>query len=245
MAVETSRSVALVLAPHPRGGRAVRIGAAGALALGAASTSLVLPVGAAIVVGLFGLAVMLGACVSRERLRAGFAARAARRAHAARRRARERALDGSGFGAGEALAELAGLVDGIVANAPEIAARLELEDLLDRHVTLALARERAVRAAAMFDRGQLELARDACFADPSIDRRRLELCERRLRTQEQCEARVHQLGNELSLIADLIRLIAQRVAYPEEPALDDRIERYLVEMDEQDAACEQLADDLL
>ena len=245
MAVDTSRSVALVVAPRPHGGRTATLAAVTTLAVGVASSSLLLPISAAVVVGLLGLVGVLAARACGPRLRAARIVRAAARARADRRNDRDRELAATTLGARESLAELAKLVDDIEATAPEIATRFELEELLDRHVALALAQDRAVRATAMFDRGQLERTRDTLRTDPAADKRRLELCERRLQAHARCQARVDQLANELALLADLVRLIAQRVACPEEPALDDRIERHLAELDEDDAARKQLADDLV
>ena len=244
MAVETSRSVALVVASRPRRSRAAWIGAVTTLAIGAASSTLVLPTGAAIVIGVLGLASILAARASGARCRAMLLARAVRRARDRRRRGREDELATTTLGARESLAELTKLVDDIESTAPDVAMRFELEDLLDRHVVLALAHERSVRATAMFDRGQLERTRDALRADPAADTRRIALCERRLQAHLRSQARVDQLANELALLADLIRLIAQRVACPDEPALDDRIERQLAELDEDDVVRAQLANDL-
>jgi hypothetical protein len=244
MAVETSRAVALVVAPRPRSGRAATVCAVATLAVGAASSSLVLPTGAALVIGILGFAGIVAGRASGPRLRAARMVRASRRARAERRRARERELGTTTLGARESLAELTKLVDDIESTAPGVATRFELDDLLDRHVALALAHERSVRAVAMFDRGELERTREALRDDPAADRRRVELCERRLHARAQCQVRVDQLANELALLADLIRLIAQQVACPEEPALDDRIERHLAELDEDDAVRKQLAEDL-
>lgn len=245
MAVSPNRSVALsVVAAHTRPRRASGVGAATAIVLATGTSSLILPTGITVLLGVVGFAVMLAARANAERLRATLIARASRRARAARRRARERALISTTLGGREVLEELANLVDGIEASAPDVARRFELEELLDRHVALTLARERAIRAASMFDRGQLERTRDAFRSAPVGNERRLELCERRLRTHEHCHARANDLATELALLADLIRLVAQRVACPEEPPPDDRIERYLAELDEDDAAQKQLADDI-
>jgi hypothetical protein len=244
MAVETSRAVALVVAPAPRSGRTTTACAAATLAVGAVSSSFVLPIGVAIVIGLLGFAGVITARWSGPRRRAARIARASRRARTERRRARERELGTTNLVARESLGELTKLVDDIESTAPEVATRFELEDLLDRHVSLALAHERSLRATGMFDRGELERARDALRVDPAADRLRVELCERRLHAHTQCQLRVDQLANELAVLADLIRLIAQQVACPDEPALDDRIERHLAELDEDDAVRRQLAEEL-
>ena len=137
---------------------------------------------------------------------------------------REQALAVTPLEAREVLAELVRLVAGIEATAPELADRLELEHLLDRHVALALAHTRAVRAAVT--RGASSSASGGS------------------KPRHECQARVDQLTTELALLADPIRLIAQRAALPEEPILDDAVERHLAELDEEDAVREQLEDDL-
>jgi hypothetical protein len=244
MAVDTSRSLALTMvAPRTRGRRAA-LAAATALVIGTASGSLVLPAGLSVLAGVIGLALVVAARATARPVRSTLIARSARRARERRSRARERALARATLGGRETLAELVKLVDDIEATAPEIAQRLDLEDLLDRHVALAVAHERTVRAVSMVDRVQLERTRDAHRADPAIDKRRLELCERRLQTHAQCQARAELLANELALLADLIRLIAQRAACPDEPALDDRIERHLADLDEDEAARKQVAADI-
>lgn len=244
MAVRSSRSVALVATQRPRSGHGSAIGAVSALALGAASTSFVFPIGVALLIGLLAVAGFFGARASAPRARAAWTSRTSRRARAARYRARERALAATTLGGRETLIELTRLIDEMGITPRDLAAPFELEDLLDRHVALALAHEQASRAAMMFDRAQLERAHDAYRADPAADKRRLDLYERRLHAHDECQARVAALANELALVADLVRLLAQRAACPDEPTQDDRIERRLAEIDELDDVRKQLADDL-
>jgi hypothetical protein len=158
---------------------------------------------------------------------------------ALRRESRERALLCGGIER-NTLGELDHLVTAIAARDGELVKRLDLEGLLDRYVTLALAHGRAVRAAAMSDRKQLELIRDEQRQDPAHDPRRLELCERRLRCLDQCEAKVQWLADEIAIVCDTVRLIAQRAACPDEPIADDVIERSLLELDVQDDAARDL-----
>ncbi|HEY1550963.1 MAG TPA: hypothetical protein VGG28_24210 [Kofleriaceae bacterium] len=244
MPVESSRSVALaVVSPTARPRRAITAGMTVAIAIGTTTSGLLLSIGVTLLVGATGLAGILLVRAGIEPLREALIAYAARRTHAQRRRARERALATATLGGRETLAELVKLADEIEASAPDVARRFEIEELLDRYATLAVAHEQAVRAAGMFDRTELERARDACRA-ASADKRRLDLYERRLRSQDQCRARVDSLANELALAADLIRLVAQRVACPDELLLDDRVDRQLAELDEDDAARSQLSAEL-
>ena len=245
MGVDANRSVALsIVAPEVRSRRTVTVGAAAGIAIVTVSSGLVLPTGITILVGIVGLAGIVVARASSASIRRALIARAARRERAKRRYTRSRALAEVNASVRAALAELVRFVDEIETIAPDIARRFELQDVLDRYVILAVAHERAIRATAMFDRAQIERTRDACRSDRAEHERRRELCERRLRCHDQCQARVEVLANELAMVADLIQLLAQRVACPDDPVLDDRIDRHLAELDEDDAARAQLAADL-
>jgi hypothetical protein len=123
---------------------------------------------------------------------------------------------------------------------PELAERLDLETLLERYVASSVAHTRAIRAARMSDRAQLERIRDGHRADPDRDPRRLELCERRIRCLDQCEAAIRSLDDDLAVIADLIRLAAQRTACPDAPPTDDTFDSCIAELDGRDAAAAEL-----
>jgi len=168
-------------------------------------------------------------------LRRTCAAVAIRRKRWARRTARERALPHASPER-VALAELTRLVEQIEQEDSELAQRLELEALLDRHVTLTIAHQRALRAVMMGDRDRLVRIRDDLRSNPDADPRRLELCERRIRCHEQCEARVEHFAEELAVIDHLIRLAAQRALCPDESPPDDTIERRMMELDADEAA---------
>jgi len=198
------------------------------------------------VVGLFlsaGLFGVLVAATGAAPIRKALAQHASARARRARRDIRDRALPPASCGRGT-LVELTNLVDEIEHHDPELARRFELESLLDRHVELTLAYESALRAARMSDRTTLEYMRDTYRADPDANPRRVELYERRLRCLAQCEATAEWLADELAMLAELIRLVAQRVACPEDLLTDDTIARQLAELDDDDAARRQLATDL-
>lgn len=220
----------------------------GSLALTTATAGM-LSAGAVIAlfgVGLPAVAVLLVAIVasaSMPRLHPVLARTALRRAKVARRLARRRAIAPSLF-AMQTLAELTLLVDQIESDDPATARRLDLEALLDRYVIVTLAQERALRAASMSDRLQLERDRMLCRADLHPDPRRIDLTERRIALLDRCEAMASSLSGELSTITDLVRLIAQQVACPEDLAADDTIERQLADLDERDAARRQIANEL-
>lgn len=207
------------------------------------SASIVLPLGTVCLLACAALLVLIAVRACAEPLRRALAENAVGRARYERRIARMRALPETST-AWYTLAELTRLVDETARRDPTLVERHELETLLDRHVALTLAHEQAQRAAAMSDRVQLERLVEAVRADPRTSRRRLELCERRLRFQEQCEATVAGLADELANIADVLRLIAQRAACPElgdEPD-GDVVDRQVAQLDADEAARRVLAE---
>jgi hypothetical protein len=73
-------------------------------------------------------------------------------------------------------------------------------------------------------------------------KRRRDIVARRVRHREECLRRVEQLADELEAIDELVRLVAQRAACPTvDPDLGKEIERRLWELDEVDAAYDQLS----
>lgn len=213
------------------------------VALAAMSTSLVLPLGIVGVIACASAIALVGIGITTAPVRAIVAAHAARRAWYARRDAREDTL---GFGSKgyHTLIELTRLVDEVETRAPELARRFDLEALLDRFVALTVAHDRAVRAAEMSDRDQLERIRETCAADAGASARRLELCERRLQCLDDCEAKVERFADELAIVVDTIRLTAQRAACPDDLPADDCIDRQLSELDETTEAHRQLTAEL-
>lgn len=203
----------------------------------------VLPLAA---VAVAGIATMLGVVafeLGGERASRAFASHAARRERGRRRAKRHRALVSAGCSR-EPILELEGLISAIETGDPALAHRIDFETLLDRYAALAVGHQQALRAVTLTERAQLQRTRDELRADPLHDPRRLELCERRLCCHEECEARVQALADELAIIADLIRLVAQRVACPDELAELDSIEHCLAELDSRDAAQHLLATEL-
>ena len=245
MAIESHAPLAITVhrVAHSAGRKTPAHVAAVAVAVAVVSSGLALPlslVGLVTSVGLLGVVVVkLGAAP----LRAALAANAAWRARQQRREARERALAQASSGR-VTLADLARLVDEIESRDPDLAQRFDLEALLDRHVALTLAYERALYAVSMGDRGQLERIREGYRSDPEANPKRLELCERRMRCLEQCEAKAEWLADELAILSDTLKLIAQRVACPDDPFTDSTIDRQLAEIDDADAARKQLAAEL-
>ena len=196
------------------------------------------PIGLVLLLGLVALK-SSGAAASRALVE-----HAAWRARNARRQARVDALIAAGSSR-DTFFELDRLVTSIEQRDPSLADRLEIEALLDRYVALAVAHERGLRALMMTDRVQLERIRDGHRADPDHDPRRLQLCERRLECVGACEARVQSFADELAIVIDAIRLVAQRVACPDDLLPDDTVDRCLVELDARDAATRTLTAELV
>lgn len=210
-----------------------------ALGAGVISGSLVFPIGLVTMIFVTGLLALVAANRSTPSLGALLAAERLDYARRARRLERDARLPFESFGR-QTLQDATRLVDDITARDPALAERLDLEALLDRQVTLTLAHERALRALRMGDRVQLERMRDSYRSDPGADPRRIELCERRLRSHHACEARAQHYADELANQSDLLALIAQRVECPDDPPADDTLERELAELDGDDAARRQV-----
>lgn len=157
------------------------------------------------------------------------ASRAARRAKRARRDGRERSLPSGSIGR-DRLADLTRIVDEVMDTDADLAERMDLEGLLDRYASLMLGQERVRQALAMSDRGQLQRLRDALRIDNG-HAKRLELCERRLRCIDQCIARADSYADEVAIIEDLVRLIAQRVACPDGPSAEEVLDLRLFELE--------------
>ncbi len=177
------------------------------------------------VVSVLGMFIVMNTRPARE-LRAS---RAIRRARRARRDARERSLPSGSIGR-DRLAEVTRLVDEIQDTDAALAERMDLEGLLDRYASLMLGQERVRQALAMSDRGQLQRLRDALRIDRG-HAKRLDLCERRLRCIDQCIARADSYADEVAIIEDLVRLIAQRVACPDGPTADEVLDLRLFELE--------------
>jgi hypothetical protein len=225
-------SVALALRPRSLPASSVKRpsrSTATALALGALSSGVMLTVGSlalvAFVVTVLGMFIVMNSRPARS-LRAS---RAVRRAKRARRDSRERTLPPGSIGR-DKLAELSRIVDEIEGADAELALRMDLEALLDRYAGLMASQERVRLALAMSDRGQLVRLRDALRIDQA-HAQRLELCERRLRCIDECIERADTYADEVAILEDLVRLIAQRVACPDAPSPDDLLDLRLFELE--------------
>jgi hypothetical protein len=120
------------------------------------------------------------------------------------------------------------------------AERFELQDLLDHFVRLAVCQQRCLDALRLA--GSHDLPQTIPLGDATRSKRRREIMARRMRHREECLRRVDRIADELEAIDELVRLVAQRSACPElDDPLDREIERRLWELDEVDAALDQLS----
>jgi hypothetical protein len=133
--------------------------------------------------------------------------------------------------------ELRDLVAEIERTDANDAQRFELQALLDQFVNLAVGHQRCVDALRFAGTSEL-----LPLPDSRKSTRRREILSRRMRHRDQCVRKIEELSDDIEAVDELVRLIAQRIAAPHlELDLDREIERRLWELDEVDAAMEQLS----
>jgi hypothetical protein len=136
--------------------------------------------------------------------------------------------------------DLRDLVNEIERTDPKEAQRFELQQLLDHFVTLAVSHQKCLDSLRLA--GSSDLPRALPLPDPHRSARRREIMARRMRHRDECVRRIERLADELEAVDELVRLCAQRVACPQlDSELDREIERRLWELDEVDAALNQLS----
>jgi len=136
--------------------------------------------------------------------------------------------------------ELRALVEQIERMDPLEAQRFELQELLDHFVHLADGHRRCSDALRIAGGHDLPVA--ISITDAGRSKRRREIQARRIRHRDECLCRLERLADELEAVDELVRLVAQRTACPSiGPELEREIERRLWELDEVEAAMEQLS----
>lgn len=164
------------------------------------------------------------------------------RACARRESKRQRALFRATAARQQQYIELRRLVEGIERFEPVEAQRLELQQLLDHFVELAVGHQRCMESLRIIG-GRASQTTIPIDEKPSGKRRR-EIAARRLRHREEISTRLERVNDEIDAADDLIRLLAQRVAYASlDPLIDgeNEIERRLAELDEVEAALVQVS----
>lgn len=153
--------------------------------------------------------------------------------------ARFRALRPTGIARQAQYVELRDLVERVEADDPAEAARFELQELLDYFVRDVVAHHRCLEALHVAGN---ELPIAVPMIDPPRSKRRRDIQARRIRHRDECLRRIERLSEEIDATGELIRLVAQRAACPAIASdLDREIDRRLWELDEVDAAMQQLS----
>ncbi len=138
--------------------------------------------------------------------------------------------------------ELRELVEQIERTDPNEARRFELQELLDHFVRLSVGHQRCLEALRLAGSHDLPHQTTLAIETSNRSKRRRDIVARRIRHREECLRRVERLADELEAVDELVRLVAQRAACPSiDPDLGREIERRLWELDEVDAALDQLS----
>jgi hypothetical protein len=140
------------------------------------------------------------------------------------------------------LIELSALVDAVEdSDGGWTARRFQLDELIDRYVSVSIAHQRCLHAMQATDRSLLlrALASTPPSPSPETARCRRQLIERRIATWDRTALQATRCEDELAAITDLVRLLAQRAACPD--VVDgDLVEWRLAELDAEDHALHQL-----
>jgi hypothetical protein len=162
------------------------------------------------------------------------------RARAKRETARLKALRPSGPVRQTQYLELRDLVEEVERTDANEAKRFELQELLEHFVRLSVGHQKCLDALRLAGGNELPIA--IPITDANRSKRRREIQARRIRHRDECLRRIERLTDEIEAVDELIRLVAQRTACPSlDPDLDREIERRLWELDEVDAALNQLS----
>jgi hypothetical protein len=168
------------------------------------------------------------------RMRAHLDRLARQRLRNAREHERLRMLEATGSVRKAQYLDLRQLVEGLERDTPADADRFELQDMLDYFIRVSVAHHRCIDALRLAGTAETDLS--------SCGKRKRTIKARRVRHRQECLGRIERLHDELDAVDELIRLVAQRAACPAviEAELEREIDRRLWELDEVDAAMEQL-----
>ena len=197
--------------------------------------------------GLFGAAVavlgvlVLGANAARYRMVRNYVDTQARaRTSAQRECQRLKLLQPTGTPRQQHYEQLRALVEEIERVDAAEAARFELQDLLDHFVRLAVSHQRCLDALRLAGANALPPVMPLDEVAKSKHRRKI--LQHRIRYRNACECRMAEIADEIEGIGELIRLVAQRTARPAfDTELDRELDRRLWELEEVDAAMDQLS----
>lgn len=154
---------------------------------------------------------------------------------------RERRLERAGSARRTELDELTGLVEEIADWDPDECARLELEELVDLYVDMAVVVESYRGAARRCAAPVAAREREGRGGPCASERLRRDLVRRRLAHRDECARRAEELESELDAVVEFVRLVAQRAACPTgEELIEPQLVRRLWELDVCDTALRQL-----
>ncbi len=140
-------------------------------------------------------------------------------------------------------AELSALVEEIEDHDAGQAERLELQDLLEYYIAIAIGHQRMVEAVQRADRAPLWEAGAARIRAEVIgtSRQRQDILARRVRHRDACRNRAAQLADELDAIAEFLHLVNEMSSCPLlEAGVHRELERRLWELEAQESAMRQL-----
>ncbi len=140
-------------------------------------------------------------------------------------------------------AELGPMVEEIEDQDPGQAERLELQELLDYYIAIAIGHQRMVEAVLRADRAPMWGAGAARIRPEVIGttRQRQEILARRVRHRDACRNRAAQLADELDAIAEFLHLVHEVTTCPLlEAGVHRELERRLWELEVQESAMRQL-----
>jgi hypothetical protein len=120
--------------------------------------------------------------------------------------------------------------------------RLELQDLLDRYIDLAVAHARYVDASRRADLRMVSVfGEDFALGDAATRKLRQELLARRAQHKDECRRRALELESELESIVEFLQLVDQKAACPVfDLELEEEVQRRLGELDTLEQAHRQL-----
>ena len=170
------------------------------------------------------------------------AARAERRRRLARREHREMLLEQAALPR-EPLCVLTDVVTRIEHEDPQAADRLELAELLDTYVQLAVAQQRFERMISAAPRSSLAIALDGLRDCPGgAAEIRRECLVQRLHLWDDCRARADRCAAQMAAISELIRMLGDRLVVHGEllPTLEPALARRLEEVADHDASLREL-----
>lgn len=230
----------VVLVPYRHHSRYVRSASKGSLAVMASLAGCVGVGYVGVLYASIAAAMLVSLCFAATRLRwvrRGLDWHDLQRVYARREAQRQRALGQATAVRQKQYLDLRGLVEGIESADPAEARRLELQELLDHFVQLAVGHQRCLESLRFTSDNESQST--IPISEKFSTKRRHDIAARRLRHRDETTDRLERIADVLGCTDDLIRLVAQRTACANLDTLIDgegEIDRRLTELDEVEAA---------